>query len=109
VISLDDQNILFALKDNAIHRCSKPKDPSTESNPHQFGLPADNPHRHHRKEEAVPHLHTEKTTRAKFRQLRSIRFIQGDQKITARHAKGLNKTKLISLVASRLNTINHLN
>jgi hypothetical protein len=31
-----------------------------ESNPHQFGLSTDNPHRHHRKEEAVPHLHTEK-------------------------------------------------
>jgi hypothetical protein len=26
----------------------------------QFGLPTDNPHRHHLKEQAVPHLHTEK-------------------------------------------------
>jgi hypothetical protein len=65
-ISLNDQNILFALKENAIHRCSKPEDPSTESNPHWFGLPTDNPHRHHRKEEAVPHMRTGKTTRAKL-------------------------------------------
>jgi hypothetical protein len=41
-------------------RGSKPEDPSMESNPHRFGLSTDNPHRHHRKEEAVPHLHTEK-------------------------------------------------
>jgi hypothetical protein len=60
VISLIDQNILFALKENAIHQRSKPEDPSTESNPHRFGLPTDNPHRYCRKEEAVPHLHTEK-------------------------------------------------
>jgi hypothetical protein len=44
-ISLNGQNILYVLKENAIHRCSKPKNPSTESNPH-------------RQEEAVPHLHT---------------------------------------------------
>jgi hypothetical protein len=61
VIYLIDQNILFALKENSIHRCSKPEDPSTESNPHHFGLLIDNPHRHHRKEEAVPHLDTEKS------------------------------------------------
>jgi hypothetical protein len=60
VISLNGQNILFALKDNVIHRYSKPEDPSTESNPHQFGLPTDNAHRHRWKEEAVPHLRTEK-------------------------------------------------
>jgi hypothetical protein len=58
-ISLNGQNILFALKENAIHRRSEPEDPSTESNPHRFGLPTDNPLRHHRQEEAVPHLHTE--------------------------------------------------
>jgi hypothetical protein len=58
-ISLNGQNILFALRENAIHRCSKPEDPSTKSNPHRFGLPTDNPHRHHQQEEAVPHLHTE--------------------------------------------------
>jgi hypothetical protein len=58
-ISLNSQNILFALKENVIHRCSKPEDPSTESNPHRFGLPTDNPHRYCRKEEAAPHLHTE--------------------------------------------------
>jgi hypothetical protein len=59
VISLNGQNILFALKENAIHQRSKPEDPSTESNPHRFGLSTDNPRRHHRQEEAVPHLHTE--------------------------------------------------
>jgi hypothetical protein len=58
-ISLNGQNILFALKENIIHERSKPKDLSTESNPHQFGLPTDNPHRHFYQEEAVPHLHTE--------------------------------------------------
>jgi hypothetical protein len=35
---------------------------------------------------------TQKTTRAKHEQLRSARLIQGDQKITTRHAKALNKT-----------------
>jgi hypothetical protein len=57
-ISLDGQYILFALKENVIHRRSKPKDPSTESNPCRFGLPTDNPRRHHQQEEAVPHMHT---------------------------------------------------
>jgi hypothetical protein len=56
VISLNDQNILFALKENVIHQRSKPEDPSVESNPH----------RHHQKEEAVPHLHIGKMTRAKL-------------------------------------------
>jgi hypothetical protein len=59
VISLNDQNILFDLEENAIHQRSKAWDPSTESNPHWFGLPTYNPHRHHQKEEAVPHLNTE--------------------------------------------------
>jgi hypothetical protein len=58
-ISLNGQNILFALKENAIHRHSKPKDPSTEFNPHRFGLPTDSRGRHHQQEEAAPHLHTE--------------------------------------------------
>jgi hypothetical protein len=62
-ISLNGQNIPFALKKNDIHQCSKPKDPSTESNPHRFGLTTNNPHRHCRKEEAVPHLHTENSKR----------------------------------------------
>jgi hypothetical protein len=60
VISLNDQTILFALKENAIHRRSKPEDPTIESNPHRFGLPTDNPHQHCWKEETVPHMHTEK-------------------------------------------------
>jgi hypothetical protein len=59
LISLNGQYILNALKENVIHQRSKPEDPSTESNPHRFELPTDNPHRHHRQEEAVPHLHTE--------------------------------------------------
>jgi hypothetical protein len=58
-ISLNGQNILFTLKENAIHRHTKPVDPSTESNPHRFGLSTDNPHRHCWQEEAAPHLHTE--------------------------------------------------
>jgi hypothetical protein len=91
-ISLNNQNILFALKENVIHQRSKPEDPSIESNPHRFALPTDNRHQHHRKEEAVPHLHTGKTTRAKLERLRSAGLIQGDQKINARRAKALNKT-----------------
>jgi hypothetical protein len=59
-ISLNGQNILLALKENDIHRHSKPEDLSTEFNPHRFGLPTDNLRRHRQKEEAVPHLHTEK-------------------------------------------------
>jgi hypothetical protein len=58
-IYLNSQNILFALKENAIHRHSKPEGPSTESIPHRFGLPTDNPRRHRQQEEAAPHLHTE--------------------------------------------------
>jgi hypothetical protein len=58
-ISLNRQCIPFALKENVIHQHSKPEDPSTESIPHRFGLPTDNPHRHRQQEEAAPHLHTE--------------------------------------------------
>jgi hypothetical protein len=58
-VSFNGQNILFALKENVIHQHFKPEDPSTEFNPHRFGLPTDNPHRHRQQEEAVPHLHTE--------------------------------------------------
>jgi hypothetical protein len=60
-ISLNDQNILFTLKENAIHRRSKPEDTSMESNPHRFGLPTDNSRRHHQKEEVVPHCTQEKS------------------------------------------------
>jgi hypothetical protein len=49
-ISLNGQNILFSLKENDIHRCSKLEDPSTESNPHRFRLSTDNPCRHCRQE-----------------------------------------------------------
>jgi hypothetical protein len=59
VFSLNDQDILFALKENVVHQHSKPEDPNTESNPHRFGLPIDNPHQHRRQEEAFSHLHTE--------------------------------------------------
>jgi hypothetical protein len=57
--SLNDQDILFALKENVVHQHSKPEDASTEANPHRFGLPTDNPCWHHKQEEAFPHLHTE--------------------------------------------------
>jgi hypothetical protein len=52
------QDILFALEENAIRQRSKHEDPSMVPNPHRFGPPTDNPHRHHRKEEEAPHLHT---------------------------------------------------
>jgi hypothetical protein len=58
-VNLSCNNILFALKENAIHQHSKPEDPRTESDPHRFRLPTDNPRRHRRQEEAAPHLHTE--------------------------------------------------
>jgi hypothetical protein len=57
-ISLNSQKILFALKENVIHRHSKLEDPSMESNPHRFELLTDNPRRHRRQEETVHHLHT---------------------------------------------------
>jgi hypothetical protein len=59
MISLNSHNIIFVLKDNAIYRRSKLEDSSMESNPHRFGLPTDNPHRHRRQEEAISHLHIE--------------------------------------------------
>jgi hypothetical protein len=52
------QYILFSLKDNAIHQCSKPENPSTVPNPHWFGRPTGIPRQHRRKEEEAPHLHT---------------------------------------------------
>jgi hypothetical protein len=53
---------------------------------------------------------TQETARATLDQLRSTRFIHGDQQITTRHAKVLNKTKeLISLLATRLSTIKPVN
>jgi hypothetical protein len=52
------QNILFTLEENVIHQRSKPEDPSTVPNPHRFGPPTDNPHRHRLKEEEALHLHT---------------------------------------------------
>jgi hypothetical protein len=53
------KNILFALKENVINQRSKPEEPSTESNPHQFGFPTGNPRRHRWQEEVNLHLHTE--------------------------------------------------
>jgi hypothetical protein len=57
-VSLTISTFSSPLEENAIYQHSKPEDPSTESNPHRFGPPTDNPHRHGRKEEAVPHLYT---------------------------------------------------
>jgi hypothetical protein len=65
VVSLIDQIILFALEENAIHQPSEPEDPSTVPNPHWFGPPTDNPHRHHWKEEQLL-ICTQETTRAKL-------------------------------------------
>jgi hypothetical protein len=58
MISLNVQNILSALEHNAIHQRSKPENPSTVPNPHQFGPPTDNPHWHHWKEQEAHHRHT---------------------------------------------------
>jgi hypothetical protein len=54
--------------------------------------------------------YTQKTTRAKLERIRSERLIHGDQKITTRHVRALNQTnELISLLATRLNIIKHVN
>jgi hypothetical protein len=58
VISLNVQNILFALEENAIHRHSKHMDPSMMYNSHRFGPPTDIPRQYCQKEEEAPHLHT---------------------------------------------------
>jgi hypothetical protein len=53
---------------------------------------------------------TQKTTRAKLERLRSARLIQGDKKITSRHAKVFIKIKgFVSLLATRLSTIKNVN
>jgi CRISPR/Cas system-associated exonuclease Cas4 (RecB family) len=53
---------------------------------------------------------TREITRAKLERLRSTKLIHGDQHITIRHAKALIKSKeLISLIATRLNTIKPIN
>jgi hypothetical protein len=57
-ISLNIQNILFALEENAIHQRSKPEDSSKVPNPRRFGPPTGIPHRHRRQEEEASHLHT---------------------------------------------------
>jgi hypothetical protein len=92
VISLNGQNILFALKENAIHRHSKPKNPSSESNPHRFGLPLTTLVDIAGKRKQFLTC-TQKTARAKLERLGSARLIQGDQKITSRHAEVLMKLK----------------
>jgi hypothetical protein len=108
-ISLNGQNILFALKENAIHQCSKPEDPSTESNPHRFRLPTDNPHRHHRQEEAVPHLHTE-DNKSKAWAITLSKTYPRWPKDHLSTWRGFTKIKgLISLLATRLSIIKHVN
>jgi hypothetical protein len=52
------QNILFVLEENVIYQRSKSKDPCMVPNPHQFGPLTGISHRHCRKEEEAPHLHT---------------------------------------------------
>jgi hypothetical protein len=39
-----------------------------ESNPRRLGLPTDNPRRHRRQEEAVPHLDTENNSLSDYAQ-----------------------------------------
>jgi hypothetical protein len=95
-ISLNGQNILFALKENVILRHSKPEDPSTESNPHRFRLPTDNPRWHRRQEETVPHLHTKDSKSKAWATMLS----KTDQKDHLSTCRGFNKIKgLISLLA----------
>jgi hypothetical protein len=91
VISLNGQNILFALKENAIHRHSKPEDHSTDPTliGLDFLLTSLVSITGKRKQLLTC---TQKTTRAKLERLLSARLIQGDQKITTRHAKALNMT-----------------
>jgi hypothetical protein len=108
-ISLNDQNILFAIKENAIHRCSKPEDPSTESNPHRFGLLSDNPYRHHQQEEVVAHLHTEDSKRKAWATILSKTYPRWP-KDHLETCSGFNKIKgHISLLATRLSTIKNVN
>jgi hypothetical protein len=53
---------------------------------------------------------TQEIARAKLEWLHSARLIHGDQTITTRHARALNKTKEpISLLASRVGMIKHVN
>jgi hypothetical protein len=53
---------------------------------------------------------TQETTRAKLERLHSARLIHDDEQITTRHAKALLKTNgLISLLATRLSTIESVN
>jgi hypothetical protein len=54
--------------------------------------------------------YTKEITRAKLERLHPVRLIPGDQQITTIHAKDLLKTpELISLLATRLSTIKHVN
>jgi hypothetical protein len=93
------QYILFALEENAIYQCSKPEDPSTVPNPHQFGPPTSILRRYRRKEKKLL-TSTHETARAKVERLRSGRYMHGDQKTTTRYAMTLSKPKgLISLLA----------
>jgi hypothetical protein len=91
-ISLNGENILFGLKENAIHWRSKSEDPSTKSNPHRSGLSTDNPHRHCRQEDAIPHLHIEDSKSKAWVTMLSKTY-PGDQKITSRHAEVLTRFK----------------
>jgi hypothetical protein len=58
VISLNIQNILFTLEENAIHQRYKRRDPGMVPNPKWLGPPTYNPRQHRWKEEEARHLHT---------------------------------------------------
>jgi hypothetical protein len=92
VISLNGQNIPFALKENVIHWHTKLEDPSMESNPHPLDFPPTTPVGIAGKRKQLLTC-TQNTTRAKLERLRSARLIQGDQKITSRHAKVITRLK----------------
>jgi hypothetical protein len=88
MISLNGQNVLFTLKENVIHRHSKPEDPSTEFIPHRFGLPTNNPRRHRRQEEANPHKQDQSLSDYAQQDLAMV-----TKNITSRHAKVLSRLK----------------
>jgi hypothetical protein len=91
-ISLNGQNILFALKENVIHRHSMPEDSSMESNPHGLDFPLTTHVDITGKRKQILTC-TQKIARVKLERLHSARLIQGDQKITSRHAEVLTRLK----------------
>jgi hypothetical protein len=108
-ISLNDQNILFALKENASIGTLSPSVPVWSLALLSLDFPLTTLVGIARKRKQILTC-TQKKTRAKLERQRSARLIHGDQKITTRHAKALNQTnELISQLATRLGIIKHVN